>query len=227
MLRRTVLAAAAVLVLGACSGGGEPPAKSPAQVLADAKARFARAGTVHLRLTSSEVPRGVNGVTGADGSGVIDATTPRFAGKVTATVTGITGIVDVVAIGEDVWMKLFTPTFEKADLAGLGAPNPSALLHPDTGLGSFLGDTRSPRAGGQSRAGNDVVTTYSGTLPSTTVHRLLLLGDGAPDFAVTYGITDTGELRTAVLTGQFYKGTTSTYRLTLSDFGAPVDVKSP
>jgi lipoprotein LprG len=228
MRRRSLLAVAAAITLSACSGGGgDAPAAKPADVLKKAQTTLAGAKTVALTLTSTNVPPKQNGVSAADGVGVIDATSPRFKGKVTATVNGLTGGVDLITIGKDTWMKLFTPTFEKTDLATLGAPNPSDLFQPQTGLPSLLAQTKAPADGASAREGKDILQTITGTVPSADVYRLLLLGKDAPDFKVTYGITDGGELRTASPTGEFYKGTTSTYRLVLKDYGAPVTITAP
>jgi lipoprotein LprG len=227
MRRRSLLAVVAALALSACGGGGDTSEAKPADVLKKAQTTLAGAKTVALTLTSTNVPPKQNGVSAADGVGIIDATTPRFQGKVTATVNGLTGGVDLITIGDATWMKLFTPTFEKTDLAKLGAPNPSHLFQPETGLPSLLAQTKAPAAGDSAREGKDILQTVTGTVPAADVYRLLLLGKDAPDFKVTYGITDGGELRTASLNGEFYKGTTSTYRLVLKDYGAPVTIAAP
>ncbi len=228
MRRPTVLAVAATLALGACGSGGQAASEAkPADVLKKAQTTLAGAKTVRLTLSSTKVPPKRNGVAAADGVGIIDATSPKFKGRVTATVNGLTGGIDLITIGDDAWMKLFTPTYEKQDLAKLGAPNPSALFQPETGLPSLLATTKAPTAGASAREGKDILTTITGTVPSSEVDRLLLLGKGAPDFAVTYGITGSGELRTATLDGEFYQGTTSTYRLVLKDYGAPVTITAP
>ena len=42
----------------------------------------------------------------------------------------------------------------------------------------------------------------SGTLPGSSIEDLFHLGDGTGTFTVSYGITDTDQLRTATLTGR-------------------------
>ncbi|MEO7071125.1 MAG: LppX_LprAFG lipoprotein, partial [Nostocoides sp.] len=151
MHRRLLLlgsvAAVALLPLSACTstanGTSSSTAKpNPVDVLAAAKQKFDTAKAVTITLTSTDVPPKANGVSAAQGTGIIDATTPRFKGQVTATVNGLTGNVPVITIGNDAYMKLFTPTYTKQDLAALGAPNPSGLFNPATGISSLLSQTK-------------------------------------------------------------------------------------
>jgi lipoprotein LprG len=45
---------------------------------------------------------------------------------------------------------------------------------------------------------------------------------------VTYGLTDAQQLRQVVITGPFFgAGTTSTYTLTLDQYGKPVTITKP
>lgn len=44
---------------------------------------------------------------------------------------------------------------------------------------------------------------------------------------MTFGITDAGELRQATMTGPFFAGATSTYTLTLSNYGKAVTITAP
>lgn len=225
--RRAVLALAGPVALAACSGTKAAPEPSPAAVLAAAKAKLDKTPAVTIALTSTNVPPKANGVSAASGTGLISSTAPSFKGSVTATVNGLTGNVPVISIGEDAWIKLFTPEFTKADLSTLGAPNPSHLFDSTSGISSLLAQTKNPTRGDQVRQGQEILQTYTGTLPSAPVTSLLLLGKGAPDFAVAYGIADSGELRTATLTGQFYTGKTSTYRLVVKDYGKTIAITRP
>ncbi len=67
----------------------------------------------------------------------------------------------------------------------------------------------------------------SGTLPGSSIEDLFHLGDGTGTYAVSYGLTDTDQLRTATLTGPFFPGVQATYVVTLTDYGKPVEITSP
>jgi len=205
------LALGLVLTLAGCSGGNAvPPKQSPTQQLTAAKQAFDAAKTVQLDLSSRNVPARENGVTRAKGAGVIDLTTPKFQGTITGTIKGLAGTIDVIAIGADTYLKFFTPDYKKTDFD-------SALLP----------QTANPRDDGQTRAGTEVLSTISGTLPGSTIDQLFHLGDGTGTYAVSYGLTDANQLRNATLTGPFFPGAPATYVVTLTDYGTPVAIASP
>ena len=56
---------------------------------------------------------------------------------------------------------------------------------------------------------------------------LLHLGDGTGTFTVSYGLTESNELRTATLKGPFFPGVEATYLLTMTDYGAPATITRP
>jgi lipoprotein LprG len=228
MRRRSVLAVAGLaLALTGCSGTDETPAKPVAERLAAAKSAFDGATTVALDLTSRDVPPRENGVTAAKGSGVIDASEPKFAGTITGTIEGVAGTVDLICLGDTAYMKFFTPDYVETDLTTLNAPNPALFFDPAKGISSLLTEAASPKADGQTRAGSEVLDKVGGTLPGTRIEDLFHLGDGTGTFTVTFGLTAKDELRTASLTGPFFPGTTATYVLTLTDYGKPVEVTRP
>lgn len=228
MRRRSVLAVAGLAIaLAGCSGGEAAPAQPPAERLAAAKAVFDAAGSVALDLSSRDVPSVENGVTAAKGDGVISPTEPRFQGTITGTVGGVAGTIDAIAIGETAYLKLFTPEYEETDLDTLNAPNPALFFDPAVGISSLLTQTGDPKDDGQTRSGREVLTKIDGTLPGARIEELFHLGDGTGTFTVSYGITDTDELRTATLVGPFFAGVEATYLLTLTDYGAPVEITRP
>ena len=222
------LAVGLVVVLAGCGGDTpEAPAQSPTEQLAAAKTAFDTAKSVQLDLTSRDVPPRENGVTQAKGAGVISTTEPKFQGTITGTIKGLGGTIDVIAIGETAYLKFFTPDYKKTDLNTLNAPNPAMFFDPATGISALLPQTVNPKADGQTRSGQEVLTKISGTLPGSTVADLFHLGDGTGTFAVSYGITDSDQLRTATLKGPFFPGVEATYVLVLTDYGAPVEITRP
>jgi lipoprotein LprG len=78
------------------------------------------------------------------------------------------------------------------------------------------------------RSGSDVLHTITGQLPGAAVADLLVVGDRSGTFDVTYGLTDPGgELRSVVLKGPFYAGSTSTYTVGLKTLTQPVVINRP
>ena len=232
MRRRALLASSvtvAVAMLVGCSGGGDAPeAKAdPKTQLAAAKKVFDDAKFVGLTLSSKDVPKTENGVTGAIGTGAISASEPKFKGNVTATIKGVSGAAEVITIGDAAYMKFFTPTYNPADLADLGAPNPSDFFDPAKGISQLLVETGSPTAGKEVRDGAAVLQQVSGTLPGSRIKALFNLGDGAGEFKVTYGIGEGDRLQLATMTGPFFAGTTSTYTLRLKNYGTAVEITRP
>jgi lipoprotein LprG len=224
----TLLAAVGLAVaLAGCSGEQAAPAQPPGEQLAAAKAAFDAAGTVQLDLSSRDVPPRENGVTAAKGAGIIDVTEPKFEGTITGTIEGVAGTIDVIAIGETAYLKFFTPDYKETDLDTINAPNPALFFDPATGISALLPQTADPKDDGQTRSGKEVLTKISGTLPGSSVEDLFHLGDGTGTFTVSYGLTDTDQLRTATLTGPFFPGVEATYLLVLTDYGAPVEITRP
>ncbi|WP_255424970.1 hypothetical protein [Nostocoides sp. HKS02] len=83
-------------------------------------------------------------------------------------------------------------------------------------------------AGGKVREGSDVLQTITGTLPGAAIADLLVVGDRTATFEVTYGLTDTtSQLRSVVLKGPFYAGSTSTYTLHLTSLSQAVAITRP
>lgn len=231
MRRRALLASSvtmAAVMLAGCSGGETPEAKAdPKTQLAAAKKVFDEAKFVGLTLSSKNVPKTENGVTGAVGTGAISATEPKFKGSVTATIKGVGGSAEVITIGDAAYMKFFTPTYNPADLADLGAPNPSNFFDPAQGISQLLVETGNPVAGDKVRDGATVLQQFSGTLPGSRIKALFNLGDGAGEFTVTYGIAEGDKLQLAEMTGPFFAGTTSTFTLRLKNYGTAVEITRP
>lgn len=214
------------LVLVGCSSQPEPTAIDPATRLATAKQRADAAGSVHLVLTSRDLPADAAGVLGAEGSGTNRP--PAFAGTFKVRFKGIEGDTQVVATGGEIWLKLpFAPTMVKADIAAFGAPDPASLMAPQGGITSLLTSTTGATEGEDVREGTEVLSTVTGKVPGSAVRSMLHTGDDRQEFDATYGLTAEGDLRKATVTGPFFPGGRSTYEVTLDRYGEPVDIRRP
>jgi len=238
-MRKSAVVAALLTTgaLAACTGSQDAGSRpSAAQQLAAAKASVDAAKSMHLTLRSSGIPASVNGALGADGSGTH---APAFIGTLDARISGFQAKIEVVAINRLLYVKLpFTTGFVQADPKKYNAPDPARLFATEGGITSLLTATTKPVEAAKIRAGSEVLKQISGSLPGTSVAKLLNVGDATKSFRVSYGITDPGgELRTVTMTGPFYRdptstpasptNVTSTYVLTLDKYGAPVEISKP
>ena len=201
------LVATAALLTAGCSGAGVAEEAPAADRLEDARAALDTAGSVTLDLSSRDVPERENVVTAAQGQGVVSEEEPKFRGTITGTIEGVAGTVEVIAIGETTWIKFFTPEYEEADLATLGAPNPAMFFHPGDGISSMLTATGGPAE--RSRGPGGLGGARHHHRHPRRQHRretVLDLGDGTGTYDVTYGLTENDQLRTAVITGPFFDG---------------------
>lgn len=229
MRRRLALAAAASLAFGLAGCGSDAESANPSTALATARTTLDSATAVTLDLKSDQaIPSGHNGVSAAKGTGIVDATTPKFKGTVTAVIEGAPFNGDVITIGDTTWMTLFGAGYTEVDVAELGAPDPGSFFRPESGLSSLLAEVGSPAGGEEERYGREVLAKYTGTVPGSVVKNLLNLGTPEASFDAEFGILpETGELRTAELTGPFYETGDSTYTLVLTDYGTTIDIAEP
>jgi len=158
--------------LTACSSSDKPGQQLTAtQQLAAAKAKADAATSMHLTLRSSGIPDSANGALGADGSGTH---APAFKGTLDARIGGFQAKVEVVAIGQLLYLKLpFTTEFAQVDPKEYGAPNPAQLFAPVGGITSLMTETTNLVEGKVTRQGADVLKTITGKLPGASVAKLL------------------------------------------------------
>jgi lipoprotein LprG len=193
--------------------------------LAAAKTLLDDAASIEFSLEADELPDGVTGLLEAEGVGTPD---PAFEGSVSVSAMG--GVnADVVAVGDEVYAKVsFSPAFTPVDPSDLGAPNPATLFDAETGVSSFLTSTDDVEAGDESRDGEVVLTTVSGTLPGDIVQRLIPTADESADFDIEYRLTDDDSLHDAVMTGPFYGDAGDvTYTMALTASDEPVEIETP
>ena len=202
--------------------GGEAPAKegTPAEQLAAARDNLEKSPAVTFTLDATGLPSKAIGVSAAKGTGLF--TPPSFQGTLNATIAGVTGTVEVIAVEQDVYMKFFTPGYNKIDPADLWRAQPRPAVQQ--GDRHHQPDRQDPEPAprvSQVRDGSDVLTSFTGKVPGAAVADLFVIGDRTGTFDVTYGVTQSGkELRTVLLKGPFYAGSTSTYSLRLKSLAA-------
>lgn len=233
--RASALALLAVLVLAVagCSddssageGGSDDP--TPEEVLALAKTTLDETSGVKISLTTDAVPSGVTGIKSATGLGAHPA---AFQGEFELSVNGLPATAEVVAVDGVTYAKnsLLLPDWTEIDPADYGAPDPATLMEPDGGFSGLLSALTGLEEGDSVRGGEDnreILTEYTGTIPSTAVEALIPTASG--DFDATLTISEDGELRRADLTGVFYdEADELTYTLTLDDYGTEAEITAP
>lgn len=226
--RFLVAIALAVAVLGtapACSGSDEP-AESPERALASAKKQLDETSGVQLALSTEGLPDGINGLTAATG---VATHAPAFEGEVELSVDGLPLKVPVIAVDGLVFAKLpFTLEFEDIDPAEYGAPDPAALMDPETGISTWLTEATGVTSGDQVREGETVLTSYSGTLAGEVVARSIPSAVETSDFDVTFLLDDANQLRSAEVAGPFYEeGSHVDYVIALTDYGSDPQITRP
>jgi lipoprotein LprG len=221
----SALASALLLGTAGCSGGDDDK-EGPGDTLASAKSQLDETSGVRLRLTTDELPDGVDGVLDAKGVGTH---APAFDGDIKLLFNGVSVDVPVVAVDGTVWAKIpFTTGFSDIDPAEYGAPDPAALMDPDTGVSTWLTEATAVEKGDQVRDGEEVLTEYTGTLAGETIAEVIPSADETADFDVTFHLDDDDRLVSADLSGPFYGDAGDVdYTLELSDYGVEQDITRP
>jgi lipoprotein LprG len=221
----TALVAVASLTLGACSGDADE-GRDPGEVLAQAKATLDETSGVRITLETEKLPPSVDGIVRATGVGTHG---PAFEGDLTVATGGITADVPVVAAQGKVFAKLpFTTEYVEVDPSAYGAPDPAGLMEPEGGLSSLLSDVEGVEEGEQVRSGEDVLSTYRGTVPGAAVASIVPSASPDSDFEATFTLDDGDRLREAELTGPFYPQVDDvTYTITFEEYDTTADITVP
>lgn len=226
--RRTLAVAAAVsaLALGGCTSDGGADERDPEEVLAAAKTELDETSGVHVRLETEELPATVSGILSAVGVGTHD---PAFEGDLRVSMNGIAADVEVVAAQGKVYAQLpFTTEFVEVDPADYAAPDPAALMEPEGGLSSLLTAAEDVEEGEQVRSGEDVLSSFSATVPGGTVAGIIPSASADHDFDARFTVDDEERLREAVLTGPFYPDADDvTYTIVFDEYGTEADISLP
>ena len=229
-VRVLVAVAAAALLLAGCGGGGSDDAAdepTPAETMAQAKTLFDEAQSVHLELSTDSTPEaGSNGVLGASG----DITSaPAFEGEVKVVLLGVTATVPVTSVDGKVYAKLPLSTgYDTIDPTEYGAPDPADFADPDTGLSALLTQLKGLEKGPERRSGEQILTTYTGTLPGKAVQTVIPSAGAEETYATEVGVDADGYAVTVEVTGVFFDSTQDvTYDLELSKYGQDVEITAP
>jgi lipoprotein LprG len=154
---------------------------------------------------------------------------PAFDGSIKVVVNSLNVDVPVVAVQGAVYAKLpFTTQFAEIDPTDYGAPDPADLMDPDHGISGWLTAAEGVEKGDQVRDGDQVLTSYTGTLPGTAVAGVIPSADKKADFEATFQLDDQDRLVTADVKGPFYgsKGDVD-YRIALSSYGTDKAISKP
>lgn len=225
-----VLAALAALltaVLAACGSeshhsGADGP--DPAQALAAAKKHFDAAPSIHLDLSTDSRPTSGSAVLGAQG---VLTHAPAFKGDVAVFLLGTRANVPVVAVGGKVYAKLpLTTRYNVIDPHQYGAPDPATFADPHHGVSSLLTELQDVKQTGTARAGNTIVTIYSGTLSGARVAPLIPSADPQSSYDTTLNLDKQNRLTSIHVTGDFFGGQSVTYDVAVS-YGGPVTITAP
>lgn len=231
LLALPVLSVLALSTLTACSGDEEDPVsegRSPEEVMELAREKLDETSGVELSLSTDDEPDDGDFLAAADG---VITTAPAFEGTVTGRVSGIPASgIDVVSVDGDVWVEVPIRGWGTYDPSDFCAPDPALLLQPDSGVSAVLTSTEDLEVGESERGGEDndqVLTTYSGTVPGDAIRNILPCSEG-DEFEATYRIDSEGHLRSADLTGEFFAGTDGiTYHLEVLEYDVDQDISAP
>lgn len=214
-----------LLAVAACSGSGETE-ESPEERLAAAKTVLDETPGLTLSIETDELPAGVTGLLSGEGVATHD---PAFEGTLEVAGSGLSAQVEVVAVDGEVLAQLpFRQDFVPIDPADYGAPDPAELMATEGGLSSLLTAAQDVEEGEQTRDGESVLTTYTGTVPGDAVGALLPSADPKADFEAVFSVDDEDRLTRVELTGPFYPDADDvTYVVGLSDYGTEKEIVAP
>ena len=109
-----------------------------------------------------------------------------------------------------------------------GAPDPADFADPETGLSSLLTQLDDLKKQGESRSGDKILTTYTGTLPGKAVKEIIPSAAADQTYKTSVGVDEKGYARTVKITGTFFAGSDDvTYDVKFSDYDAGVKISAP
>ena len=218
---------ALLVALTACGGSdAATKGKSTQDVLALAKQKFDGAKSVHLVLSTKDTPTKGDAVLGADGTLTHQ---PAFEGKVTVVLGGFNADVPVVSVDDKVYAKLpLTPKYVTIDPSEYGSPNPADFADPNKGISGLLLQLQGAKKTGQKRDGDQVLTTYAGTLSGSYVKPIIPSASESGSYRTTVGIDQDGRISTLEISGGFFAHDGDvTYDVRFADYDKSVKISAP
>jgi len=223
-----VLLVVAALVLSGCGAQKAEKKKgaSPSSVMTSAKKKFDDASSVHIALSTKSTPSKGNGVLGATGDVTHD---PAFKGDVKVVLGGLTATVPITAINGKVYAKLPLQTkYATIKPSEYGAPDPASFADPGKGLSSLLTKIDGLKKGKQTRDGDQILTSYTGTLPGEAVKQIIPSADSGSTYETKVGVDDKGYATKVSITGPFFAdGKDVTYDVGFSKYDKGVKISAP
>ncbi|MCX6395889.1 MAG: LppX_LprAFG lipoprotein [Propionibacteriales bacterium] len=228
-LRTTALAGillALVIPLAGCGAGDDANAgASTEEVLGRAKTLFDESASVHLVLSTDSVPTSGDAVLGADG---VLTQQPAFEGQVTVVLNGFNVDVPVISVGAKVYAKILSPNYAPIDPSDYGAPDPADFADLERGVSALLLKLEDPKQSGKKRQGDQVLTTYSGSLAGSLVSPIIPSASDDGTYRTEIGIDSDGRLATLTVTGDFFTASGDvTYDLRFDAYGKNVTISAP
>ena len=219
-----MLSAALCIAVSGCQGNDSPSRdQSPHDRLAAAKQGFDDADFIDFTLSTKSLPDDVEGLLSAKGTGTHD---PAFDGEVKVQ-TGFDVTAPLIAVDNDVYIKLPFSDWSTLDPARYGAPDPAELMDTKGGISSLFTATEDLAVGDSSRDGETVLTSIDGTIPGDAV-KAVFPSSGDDGFDVSYTLTDGNRIDSIEITGPFYDGSDDvTYSISLDLDGDEVDILAP
>ena len=217
-------AAVALLVTAGCGGGGD--GEPPGQLVSRSASATEAVKRFHFTLDVQRVPRSVAGLqlTSAEG----DVVTPdRARADVAGSFAGVPITSQIVAIGEDVWLKNpLSGRWQAIDVS----TTPIALLDPSRGVLGVMQGITDPKDEGTEVVDGVTLRKVSGTASAADVAPLVAVRPSDRDVPVTLWIgEDDHLLRRIEVSGPVAAGEPGDALrvVEISRFDEPVTIEAP
>lgn len=218
------VAAVALLATAGCGGGGD--GASAAEIVSESASATEAVQRFHFTLDVQNVPRSGTGLqlTSAEG----DVVAPdRARADVAGNFAGVPIATQVVAIGEDVWLKNpLSAKWEAIDVA----TTPIALLDPSRGVLGVMQGITDPQDEGTEVVDGTTLRKLTGTVSATDVAPLVAVSPSEREVPVTLWIGEEDHLlRRIEVSGPVADGEPEDALrvVDISRFDEPVTIEAP